>query len=106
MPLLNVLSIYQILNYTGFAVNAVLAVLVTSIIPASKPNIIVSGIQQTVAGAAVGFKITGATKKLDLHSFYFACGANTSEGLEGVPQTCTVLVGSCPCYCLVPRKRC
>lgn len=98
VPAANTLGTYKGLNYTGFAVNQVGvggAAQLTGVAPHTKPNNIVSGVQQTsTTGQNAGFSIDKTKSKFfDLKSLYYGCSINTSEGAEGAAQQCTINVG-------------
>ncbi|KAK4503919.1 hypothetical protein PRZ48_004834 [Zasmidium cellare] len=96
VPAANTLTTYRGLNYTGFATNQAGvggALQITGVAPHTKPNNIVSGIQQTsTTGQNAGFSIATGSKYFDLKSFYYGCSVNTLEGAEGLAQQCTINV--------------
>lgn len=98
LPAANTLSIYDGLNYTGFATNQVGldgTASLTGVAAHSEPNNIVSGFQQTsLTGQNAGFSVASDSKYFDLLSFYYGCSVNTVEGAEGLPQQCTFNVCS------------
>lgn len=88
VPAANVLTTYKGLSYAGFAVNQFTTAI--GLVPHTKPNGIVSGIEQTATSGRAGVSITGtSTKFFDLKSLYYGCVLNSAEGALGAAQTCT-----------------
>ena len=100
LPAVNGLTTYKGLTYSAWAVNQVGvggALQLAGVAPHSKPNNIVSGVQQTaLTGTNAEFSTENTnTKSIDLLSFYYGCAINTAEGAENVassvPSTCVHL---------------
>lgn len=94
--LLNPISSYKGLTYTGFQVlvEGVAGSPIAGIRPASGDQVLSNGVVGDILSGQPSFKANKG--KLDLESIFFACTAETLESAANVPVACTVAFTAFP----------